>query len=158
MYEFEESMEFIRRLKSDRLDTGKTENQRAWVEWKRQERMRGVFVTDGFAMRFSEANAGAFSNTVLSLPALKRHDAQPFVVAIVRPLRVEFMLANSSFLKKISHSSQSLRVDNVTGSFNGSDIFAEFEGISNTPENFGRLFARHKSIAWRENLERLIAC
>lgn len=150
-------MDFIRRLKSERLDAGKTEIQRAWVEWMRPEQMRSVFVTDGFAMRFSEANAGAFSNTVLSLSALERHDAQPFVVAIVRPSRVDFMLANATFLKKISHSSQGLRVDNVTGSFNGSDILAEYEGIPNTPENFAVLFARHESVTWEENLERLVA-
>lgn len=157
MSKVEESIEFIRRLKSERLDAGKAEIQRAWVEWMRPERMRSVFVTDGFAMRFSEANAGAFSNTVLSLSALERHDAQPFVVAIVRPSRVDFMLANATFLKKISHSSQRLRVDNVAGSFNGSDILAEYEGIPNTPENFGRLFARHESVSWEENLERLVA-
>ena len=153
----EESIDFIRRLKSERLDAGKTEIQRAWVEWMNPERVRSVFVTDGFAMRFSEANTGAFSNTVLSLSALERHDAQPFVVAIVRPSRVDFMLANATFLKKISHSSQGLRVDNVTGSFNGSDILAEYEGIPNTPKNFAVLFARHESISWEENLERLVA-
>ncbi|MYA89692.1 MAG: hypothetical protein F4X97_14785 [Boseongicola sp. SB0662_bin_57] len=157
MSKVEESIDFIKRLKSERLDAGKAEIQRAWVEWMNPERVRSVFVTDSFAMRFSEANAGAFSNTVLSLSALERHDAQPFVVAIVRPSRVDFMLANATFLKKISHSSQRLRVDNVTGSFNGSDILAEYEGIPNTPDSFGRLFARHESISWEENLERLVA-
>lgn len=157
MSKVEDSIDFIRRKKSDSPSAGKTEIQRAWVEWMNPERVRSVFVTDGFAIRFSEASAGAFSNTVLSLSALKKHDARPFVVAIVRPSRVDFMLANATFLRKISHSSQLLRVDRVRGSFNGTDILAEYEGMQNKPKNFDRLFALHKAFSWEENLERLVA-
>jgi len=40
-------------------------------------------------------------------------------------------MANTTFLKKISHSSHQLRVDNVRGSFLGHDIMREYEGIEN---------------------------
>ena len=65
------------------------------------------------------------SNTVLSLSALQKYDDKPFIVCIVTPDTNYMMLANSTFLKKISHSSQELRVDNIRGSFNGSDIMIE---------------------------------
>lgn len=66
------------------------------------------------------------------------------------------MLANTTFLDKISHSSQKLRVDNIKGSFNGSDIIKDFEGISNEPENFEFLFTSHENYTFAENLERLV--
>src|SRR5262249_9625534 len=114
------------------------------------------YVGDGYAIRFSEARTGAFSNTVLSLSALQIHDARPFVVAVVRPYMLEFLLANSTFLKKISHSSHELRANNIKGSFNGTDILTEYEGIQNAPDNFEQLFALHSAFTWQENVERLV--
>ncbi len=80
----------------------------------------------------------------------------PAIVCVVRPSRVDFLLANSTFLKKISHSSHALRIDNIKGSFNGTDIMTEYAGIANRPENFDRLFEMHTAFAWAENLERLV--
>jgi hypothetical protein len=59
-------------------------------------------------------------------------------------------------LKKISHSSQELRENNIRGSFNGSDIMREFEGIENKPENIERLFNVHAGIGFEGNLIRLV--
>jgi len=65
-------------------------------------------------------------------------------------------LTNSTFLKKISHSSQQLRIDNIRGSFNGSDIFREFGELENRPGNFEDLFEIHRQIPFEENLARLV--
>ena len=61
-----------------------------------------------------------------------------------------------NFLRKISHSSQELRVDNIKGSFNGSDIMRDFMGVSNEPDNFEFLFTSHRNYTFEENLERLV--
>ena len=42
---------------------------------------------------------------------------QTFIVCIVTPETNHLLLSNSTFLKKISHSSQELRVDNIRGIF-----------------------------------------
>lgn len=99
----------------------------------------------------------SFSNVVLSLSALRQFDDRPFVVCIVRPSTIDFLLANSTFLKKISHSSHQLRLDNVRGSFLGHDIARRHETRENRPENFEALFAVHRQFAWEQNLERLVA-
>ncbi len=151
-----ESIEFIKQFKSTNPDADKATVQKAWVDWSSPEKMRSVFVAERFAMRFSEAMTGAFSNTVLSLSALAKHDARPFIVTVVRRSTVNFMLANATFLKKVSHSSQQLRLDNVKGSFNGTDIITVYEGTLNAPENFEELFALHSAFTWEENLERLV--
>ncbi len=117
---------------------------------------RSVFYCDDFAIRFSSANGSSFSNTVLSLSNLKKVDVKPFIVCLVTPTANHFFLANTTFLKKISHSSQELRVNNIKGSFNGSDIVREFNGIPNSAENLQRLFAVHASIGFEENLPRLV--
>ena len=57
---------------------------------------------------------------------------------------------------KISHSSQELRENNIRGSFNGSDIVREFEGIGNVTENISRLFDIHAEVGFEGNLPRLV--
>src|SRR2546425_7727503 len=64
---------------------------------------RSVYTCPNFSIRFSTAKKASFSNVVLSLSALKAYDHVPFVVCVVRPTGIELLLANSTFLKKISH-------------------------------------------------------
>ncbi|MFN2454708.1 MAG: hypothetical protein ABR577_10865 [Pyrinomonadaceae bacterium] len=117
---------------------------------------RSVFYNSHFAIRFSKANSANFGNTVLGLSALQKYDDRPFIVCLVLKDENILLLVNSTFLKKISHSSQSLRVDNIRGSFNGSDILREFNGVRNSPENFDELFEIHKQIPFEVNLVRLV--
>ena len=117
---------------------------------------RSVFYNSQFAVRFSQADSTNFGNTVLSLSRLQKYDDKPFIVCLVLPRQNVLLLANSTFLKKISHSSQALRTDNIKGSFNGSDITREFDEIANSPENFDELFEIHKQISFAENLARLV--
>ncbi len=117
---------------------------------------RSVFYTEGFAVRFSYTGSGSFSNTVLSLSCLRKYDAKPFLVCLVTPRDNRLYLANSTFLNKISHTSQQLTTSNIRGSFNGADITKEFNGILNSPENFARLFAIHAELGFEGNLLRLV--
>jgi hypothetical protein len=117
---------------------------------------RKVFYCADFAIRFSKSAGPSFANTVLSLSNLKKVDNIPFLVCLVTPTENHVFLANSTLLRKISHSSQELRVDNIKGSFNGSDIIRELEGISNEPANIERLFNIHREIGFEENLPRLV--
>jgi hypothetical protein len=117
---------------------------------------RSVYYCSDFAIRFSSGSGLSFSNTVLSLSNLKKVDHIPFLVCLVTPSTNYVMLANSTFLRKISHSSQQLRFDNIKGSFNGSDIIRDFEGISNDQTNIQRLFDIHREIGFDENLPRLV--
>ena len=119
-------------------------------------RDRAVFYSRDYAIRFSAAASQNFSNTVASLSRLQKYDDRPFIVCVVTPARNHCFLANTTFLKKISHTSQELRENNIRGSFNGSDIIREFEGITNSPDNIGRLFNIHAGIGFEGNLARLI--
>ena len=93
---------------------------------------------------------------MISLSTLKKYDHLPFIVCIVRPHGVEPLLANATFLKKVSHSSHQLRLDNVRGSILGHDILRQYEGTENAPDNFDNLFAVHQGFTWDENLARLV--
>jgi len=111
-----------------------------------------------FAIRFckGQGQSAAISNTVLSLSALQKYDDKPFIVCICAVGKNHLLLANTTFLSKISHSSKELRVDNIKGSFNGSDILRNWGGIANTPETFNELFALHQNVTFEENLIRLV--
>ncbi len=120
---------------------------------------RALYHNDGFAVRFcySKSSSDKFSNTVLSLSKLEKYDYIPvFVVLIRRDADNLIFLANTSCLKKISHSSQALSMTNIKGSFNGSDIMREVNDEPNIPENFESIFAYHQGWDWQENLERLV--
>ena len=117
---------------------------------------RSVYYCKWFAVRFCKSNSRAFGNTVLSLSALQKYDDRPFIVCLVTPTENFLMLANTTFLKKISHSSQDLRTDNIKGSFNGSDIMRFYENVENYEKNFEFLFTSHENYSFQENLARLV--
>jgi hypothetical protein len=117
---------------------------------------RSVYYCADFAIRFSSSAGRNFGNTVLSLSNLRKYDDRPFIVCLVTPTENYCLLANTTLLKKISHSSQQLRENNIRGSFNGSDIAREMQGITNSPENIGRLFDIHAGIGFEGNLARLV--
>lgn len=117
---------------------------------------RSVYYCADYAIRFSSSATPNFGNTVLSLSSLKKYDDQPFVVCLVTAAKNFCLIANTTFLKKISHSSQELRKNNIRGSFNGSDIVRKFESIENTAKNIRRLFNIHAEIGFEGNLPRLV--
>jgi hypothetical protein len=149
-------IEFIDFVKSCNGVNHKARVIQAAVDRFKLVKDRSVFYTEGFAVRFSYAAGNSFSNTVLSLSCLRKYDALPFLVCVVTPAENRLYLANSTFLNKISHSSQQLSTTNIKGSFNGADITKEFNGITNSPENFGRLFAIHAELGFEGNLLRLV--
>lgn len=121
------------------------------------EKDRSVFHCRDFAVRFCYTKNGSFSNVVLSLSALHKYDHLPFfVVLVVGNGDNVLYLANTTFLNKISHSSQQLREDNVKGSFLGSNIIREYDGIPNDAVHAEQLFAIHSAFSWQENLARLV--
>ena len=73
---------------------------------------RSVYYCKEFAIRYCSSSNQSFSNTVLSLSNLQKVDDRPFVVCLVTPDRNYAFLSNTTFLKKISHSSQELRENN----------------------------------------------
>lgn len=118
---------------------------------------RSVYHCDYFAVRFSYSKNGSFSNVVLSLSSLEKYDTIPFFsVLVIGNADNVVYLANTTFLSKISHSSQELTMTNIRGSFLGSNIIKEYDGIKNVPANFEILFALHQGLSWSDNLQRLV--
>ena len=117
---------------------------------------RSVYYSKDFAVRFSISDSESFGNTVLSLSNLQKFDELPFIVVLITPKNIFCLLANTTLLRKISHSSQELRENNIKGSFNGSDILRSISGIENNSDNLEKLFAIHQNIGFLGNLPRLV--
>lgn len=120
---------------------------------------RSLFWNEDFAIRFGwngQNDRKTVPNTVLSLEKIRQYDDVPLILCIVTRKCNHLMLMNATFLKKVSHSSQALRMDNIRGSINASDIVKEFQGLANAPENFDKLFAFHSGLPFADNLERLV--
>ena len=152
----DEALNWISAYKSGQPTAGKEAIQSAFARASGAPKRRSVFACDSYTMRFSEANKPSFSNGVLSLSALQQYDHLPMVICIVRPTSVDFRLANTTFLKRISHSSRDLRTDHIRGTFLGHDILDNYEGRPNRPSHFAELFAIHGEFTWEENVERLV--
>lgn len=151
--------EFVHYIIKDAPKHNKTNVENAVLQRYNFVKDRKVFHNQYFAVRFSysKSSSDSFSNTVLSLSALEKYDKIPFFVVLVRQSADNLiLLANTTFLKKISHSSQELSMTNIKGSFNGSDIMREFDGKINEPHNFDFLFAMHQGLEWEDNLMRLV--
>ncbi|MBN2023185.1 MAG: hypothetical protein JW809_10385 [Pirellulales bacterium] len=131
---------------------------RATADRFRLEKKRSVYVGTDFFVCFSKASGASFSNTVVALSKIKQYNHLPFIVCVVRPYGVEALLANATFLKKVSHDSQQLTINKIRGSINGSDILREYSDIENKPENFDTLFAIHQEFTWEENLACIVEC
>lgn len=117
---------------------------------------RSLYCGECFSIRFSSSKTKNPSNTVLSLAKVKQYDNNPLFVCIVTPEKNYLLLANSTFIKKISHSSQILTRERIRGSFNASDIERVFDGIENCPDNFEQLYMIHESFSFEENLARIV--
>lgn len=118
-----------------------------------------IYYCDNFAIRFGwngKNNSKRISNTILGLSRIKCYDDRPLLFCIVTRTENHLLLINTTFLKKVSHSSQALRVNNICGSINCSDIIMEYNSIINAPENFERLYAYHTGLSFEDNLERLV--
>ena len=70
-----DSIDFILGKKAENPAADKAFLQAAFIHAFNPTKARSVLVADGFALRFSEARTGSFSNTVLSLSALQAYDA-----------------------------------------------------------------------------------
>ena len=152
----QEIISCLTELKTREPNANKADVERYLMATGAFRKERSVYVANSFAIRVSEANTGSFSNVVLSLSALQKYDHLSVIICIVRPDILDFRITNTTFLKKISHSSLTLRVDNVRGSFLGHDIMDDYEGIPNRPDYFAYLYAAHGEFTWSENLERLV--
>ena len=120
---------------------------------------RALYHTDFFAVVFCYSKNNSFSNVVLSLSKLEKYDRIPcFVVLVKKDSDNVIYMINTTFLDKISHSSNDLRIDNIRGSFLGSNIRKEIEEIAkkNQPADFDDLFSYHQGFTWQENIERLV--
>lgn len=116
-----------------------------------------IYRTETFAARFCYSKNGKFGNTILSLSRLEKYDKIPFlVILVILKQDNKVFLANSTLIKKISHSSKHLSLNNIRGSFNGSDILKNVNGLENCPKNIPDLFATHIGLSWQDNLERLV--
>lgn len=149
--------EFIEYVKQSMPTSNKLLAEQATQEHFHLTRDRSVYYCDEFAVRFCYTKNGSFSNVVLSLSTLQKYDHIPFfVVLITRDKDNALYLANTTLLNKISHSSQMLREDNIKGSFLGSNIIKNYNGIPNDAEHIEQLFTIHRGYTWKENLSRLV--
>lgn len=149
--------DFIEYFKTKMPKNDKEKAQNETINHFRMTKDRKIYYTDCFAVRFCYSKKGTFSNTVLALSQLQKFDGIPFLVVLIRKREGSSLyLANSSMLKKISHSSKELRRDNIKGSFNGSDIIKQYNDIPNDADHVEELFTIHQGFTWEENVERLV--
>lgn len=153
----QKAIEFIKYVNNGMPKHNKAEAQNAAKARFNLTKKGKIYFCDEFAVTFAYSKNSNFSNTIAALSKLCHYDNIPFFVVLIRGNQDNLLyLANSTFIEKISHSSQHLRIDNIRGSFLGSNIIKTYKGIPNDAEHAEQLFEIHKSFTWEENLTRLV--
>lgn len=116
---------------------------------------RKLYFNNDLSIRFSFAYSG-YSNTFLSFQKILDYDNKPLIACIIRKDSLEFLLANSTFINCISHSSKELTTSHIRGSANLSNIVHLFSGLKNEQRNFVKLFQMHKEVSQKDNIERIV--
>ena len=116
---------------------------------------RKLYLSQNLSIRFSSSKSG-YSNTFLGLKKILENDTKPLIACIIREKQIEFLIANSTFINCISHSSKLLTTNNIKGSANLSNIIKEFSEMRNEPSNFNKLFELHNCIPQKDNIERIV--
>ncbi len=117
---------------------------------------KSVYYCDDFAIRFCYAKKKNLDNVILGLSKLRKYDDRPFFISISLPKENDVLLANTSLLRKISHSSKKLSETKIRGSFTGSDIMRTCREYKNEPKDFLELYNIHVESSWEDNLRRLV--
>lgn len=117
---------------------------------------RKIFQNKDISIRFSNVKNGGYSNTFLGFRQILENDDKPLIACIIRTNEIEFLIANSTFVTRISHSSKILELLKIRGSVNLSNIIKSFSGYSNEPKNFEELFKLHSEIPQEDNIERVV--
>lgn len=116
---------------------------------------RKVYQNKDIGIRFSNVRNGGYGNTFLGFRQILENDDKPLIACIIRNKEIEFLLANSTFIIRISHSSKIFELLKIRGSVNLTDIVKSFSGYSNEPKNFEELFKLHLDIPQKDNIERV---
>ncbi len=116
---------------------------------------RKLYFNNDLSIRFSFAYSG-YSNTFLSFQKILDYDSKPLIACIIRRSSLEFLLANSTFINCISHSSKVLSASHIRGSANLSNIIYVFSSLKNEQRNFDKLFQMHKEVSQKDNIERIV--
>lgn len=90
---------------------------------------RSLFIVDDvIAIRFSHSkiDRNTSSNTVLAIKKIKEFDNYPILSVLVTPGTNYVEIMNTTFIKKVSHSSKKITYTNLVGSINYTDIMKEW--------------------------------
>lgn len=115
-----------------------------------------IYYNSDISIRFSSVANGGYSNTFKRFKYILENDDKPFLACIIRKNKIEFLLANSTFIDKVSHSSKILHRWKIRGSVNLSNIIRNFNGYINELVNFEELFKLHREVPQEDNIERII--
>lgn len=120
---------------------------------------RSLFIVDDvIAIRFSHSkiDRNTSSNTVLAIKKIKEFDNYPILSVLVTPGTNYVEIMNTTFIKKVSHSSKKITYTNLVGSINYTDIMKEYAGTPNIVKEVSNLYKIHQSTDHDKNLKRIV--
>ncbi|MEO6596807.1 MAG: hypothetical protein ABIP94_18830 [Planctomycetota bacterium] len=119
---------------------------------------KALLVGPQWVLRISQMEErGNDSNAIVALRKIHEYDDRPIVVCLLTALGMRLVLANTSFVEKVSDRSYRLAKDHLTGSVLDTDILAAYDGVANLPANFDKLWAVHVASDAAANMERIVA-
>lgn len=117
---------------------------------------KSILYNEFFAMKISLCNKKNYSNSVTSLKNLIKFNDVPILNLVMKKNRIDVYLINLTLIKKVTHSSPNLEINNICGSIVGSDIIKNKFQFDNCLDNIDILFKEHLENDLNQNLKRII--
>lgn len=119
---------------------------------------KALLVGSQCVLRISQMQeAGNEANAIAAFHKICDYDDKPVLVCLLTSRGMRLVLANTSFIAKVSERSYKLTNDNLVGGVLESDLMSAVDGVANLPANFEQLWAAHAASDRAANIARIVA-
>jgi hypothetical protein len=118
---------------------------------------KALLVGSQCVLRISQMQeSGNESNALAAFHKICDYDDKPVLVCLMTSRGMRLLLANTTFLEKVSERSYKLAADNLVGGVLESDLLSAVNGVANLPANFEALWATHTASDRTANIQRIV--
>lgn len=118
---------------------------------------KALLVGSQCVLRISQMQeSGNEANAIAAFHKICDYDDKPVLVCLMTSRGMRLLLANTTFLGKVSERSYKLTADNLVGGVLESDLLSAVNGVANLPANFEALWATHAASDRAANIQRIV--
>jgi hypothetical protein len=118
---------------------------------------KALLIGSQCVLRISQMQeSGNETNALAAFRKVCDYDDKPVLVCLMTSRGMRLLLANTTFIEKVSERSYKLTNENLVGGVLESDLLSAVGGVANLPANFATLWATHAASDRAANIQRIV--